>query len=252
MARRIGLLTLEEDLSPGYWLNASLRPWGSGIAPVVTSGVPDGYEAYGRLFHPAYRYQPDNTRKPVRWAEVASANGRVTHPAMEWASMTGSLEYLQNANQPGIWDQRPERGSLPLPEAARLADILGQHTATPERCWFAVWEGFAALALPRDETVPMLPIPQRNMLLLSGPLSGITTSMCEDGWDQRASLWWPDDRAWCVATDVDLMATYIGGNRACITELIHDRELEVLEVGPDQRVDWESDTINPLPPRQAG
>ena len=26
------------------------------------------------------------------------------------------------------------------------------------------------------------------------------------------SIWWPEDRAWCVATDIDLFDTYVGGS----------------------------------------
>ena len=61
-------------------------------------------------------------------------------------------------------------------------------------------------------------------------------------------MWWPDDRAWCVGTDVDLMTTYIGASTRCVEDLQSQPNLEILAVSADQRVTWDSDIINPLPP----
>jgi hypothetical protein len=47
----------------------------------------------------------------------------------------------------------PAEGTLPLDTAIALADVLARHTATPDRCWFAVWEGFGALR-PEWRTSP--------------------------------------------------------------------------------------------------
>ena len=86
------------------------------------------------------------------------------------------------------------------------------------------------------------------MLLWAGPLSAATTSFDPPPDDQRASLWWPEDRAWCVATDVDLMTTYVGGGPECIDALVTDDELEAMPVSIDQPVTWDSDQLNQLPP----
>jgi hypothetical protein len=50
-----------------------------------------------------------------------------------------------------------------------------------------------------------------------------------------------------VATDVDLMSTYVGASRPCIAALIGDPQLEAMEVSADQTVHCETDTINPPP-----
>jgi hypothetical protein len=42
------------------------------------------------------------------------------------------------------------------------------------------------------------------------------------------SCWWPEDRAWCVATEIDFTWTYVGGTRECIQQVIDDPELEAL------------------------
>jgi hypothetical protein len=68
-------------------------------------------------------------------------------------------------------------------------------------------------------------------------------------WISRsASLWWPDDHAWCVGTDIDLMTTYVGARARCAGRLLAEAALETLPVSAGQRVTWDSDTINPQPP----
>jgi hypothetical protein len=237
----IGALELATDVSPADWVVSGVRSFEYDVGSLV----PQGFPAYARVFHPAGRRAGEGTAE-VRWAEVAEANGRRAHPAMEWIAITGSWRFLQDTSQPGVWDDPPWQGSLPVRQAARMAELLAAHTATPERCWFGVWEGFGALALPREGS-PLVPMPQRPMLLLSGPLSAVTTSLAEPPLDQRASLWWPQDRAWCVATDVDLMTTYVGGSEACVAALVADDELEVMAVDVDQRTTWDSDRLNPVP-----
>lgn len=61
-----------------------------------------------------------------------------------------------------------------------------------------------------------------------------------------AHLWWPDDHTWCVATDIDLMTTYLGASAECVGAVLADDALEALPATPDQNVTWDSDTVNPL------
>jgi hypothetical protein len=62
--------------------------------------------------------------------------------------------------------------------------------------------------------------------------------------DDGPQIWWPDDRAWCVATEIDLDSTYVGGSRAFIERLMGEPELEVMPAVLDDRVDLGADTIN--------
>jgi hypothetical protein len=235
-ARVIGELEPSMDVAAAAWVVAGVRRFDEFA---VGSLVPQGFAAYGRVFHPAY-----DGGLEVRWAQVARANRRQAHPAMEWGSITGSWRFLEGTCQPGVWDQMPSMGSLPVRQAARLAELLAAHTATPQRCWFAVWEGFGNLAVQLEAT-PRLAMPQRPMLLLRGPLSAAPTSLARHPADQRASLWWPEDRSWCVATDVDLLSTYVGGSQECIASVVAADDIEAMVVPVDQRVTWDSDAINP-------
>jgi hypothetical protein len=69
-----------------------------------------------------------------------------------------------------------------------------------------------------------LELPHREYYLLGGPLTGVTELRDPNeipgagGW-QRPDLFWPDDRRWFVATDVDFWSLYIGGDAAFIDDL---------------------------------
>lgn len=230
----VGELTLVWDTGPGDWVLHRVRDFTQNVGSVV----PQGFAAYARVFHPAARLG-----EPVSWEQVAAANGRMAHPGMEWTAITGSWRFVRGDTQSTLWDEEPPVGQLPEAPAARLAGVLAAHTSTPQRCWFGIWDGYAGLPLPA--TAPRLRLPQRGMYLLSGALSAVTTSLG----DRRANLWWPDDRAWCVGTDIDLMTTYVGGSRSGIRDVVADDRLEALPVPVDQRVTWDSDVVNPLPER---
>src|SRR4051812_38936935 len=111
-------LTSSEDTAPADWIVAALRTFGES----VLSLVPGGFPRYVRVFHPAYRFDPQSpdpwgTRTPVRWAEVAATNGTHFHAGAQWLALTGSYAFFRDP-QPGVYDHRPAEGSLP-PEAIR-------------------------------------------------------------------------------------------------------------------------------------
>lgn len=239
----LGELRLVADVGSADWIVAGVRDF----EYVVGSLLPVGFDAYARVFHPAAR-RVDGEWVEVSWSQVAAANGRVAHAGMEWIAITGDGRYLHGDTQPGIWDQEPSEGSLPVRQAASLAGVLSRFTATPSACSFAVWDGSGAPAYPRG-AAPTVSMPHRPMALFAGPLSAVTTSFDEPPFDQRAHLWWPRDRSWCVATDVDLMTTYVAGSVECIGAVLAEGELESFPVTADQKVTWDSDTVNPTPPR---
>lgn len=154
------------DTGSADWVVAGIR----GFAESVLSLVPAGFPAYLRVFHSAYR----RDMTPVRWAEIAAANGTRAHPGMQLISITGSLRF-EHDPQTGVYDYEPEVGSLPSEVAEPLARVLARHTTTPERCWFAVWHGFGAL--PAEvRSAPTFTLPSREYHLLAGPLGAITES----------------------------------------------------------------------------
>jgi hypothetical protein len=238
---RIGDYRSAPDAALASWVVEGLR----GFAESVLSLVPEGFEAYARVFHPARNGDPE---VPVRWRDVAQANGRTAHPMMQWPSITGSFRFYQRDHQPGLWDREPERGALPEDLVPMLIPVLARHTATPRGCFFAVWDGWGALE-PGVADAPAFEIPHRRLFLLTGPTTAVCHSLEAPPWWQSPSLWWPDDRSWCVATEIDFETTYVGGTRACIAELTAHPDLEAVAVQPSDGVTWASDQVNPAPAR---
>jgi hypothetical protein len=237
------------------WLGPRLASFG---AWTVRSIVPTGFEAYVRVFHPAGEAEDART-----WAQLAERYGRVMHAHAEFERLVPPRE------RPNVGD--PPTGYLWPEQTAALADVTARHTGTPDRCWFCLWEGWGWVqgppavgvlaerlqqrrALTRDSPFQLeggrVSLPGRKYLLFEGPLASVADFgywiEFPDGrrfferWSPN--IWWPDDRAWCVATETDLDSTYVGGSEDLIAGLLADPRLEALRVDAD---DVRSDTINP-------
>ena len=131
----------------------------------------------------------------------------------------------------------------------QLIPVLATHTSTPDRCWFAIWEGHGfdtsmrmLAATPRDDderrevererqrlreddvrrnasiravlnTLASFDLPHRRYYLVRGALTAASQIECPPGpFPQPPDLWWPDDRRWFVGGDTDLDWCYIGGS----------------------------------------
>jgi hypothetical protein len=139
-----------------------------------------------------------------------------------------------------------------------VAEVGARHTSQPERAWFAVWEGHgfdtatsqvawweppadeaerrvreAHRARVRDEgrrrntairaelaVVPRFAVPDRTYYLMEGPVAAVVGLRDpSSGQWRNPDLFWPDDRRWFVATDVDFWSLFVGGDHDFITEL---------------------------------
>ena len=229
------------DAHAADWVAGGLRGFGES----VLSLVPAGFSDYLRVFHPAYR-TGGSDRAAVTWAEIASANGMHMHAGVQLGSITGSERY-ESEGQPGVFDEPPETGSIPPELLGPLVSVLARHTGTPSACYFAVWDGVAWLP-PEARSAPTFSVPHRAYHLLTGPVGAV--SELADAWQplrapQSPNLWWPQDHAWCVASEVDLKSTYIGADRSCVQELMSVPGVEAAAVSPDLGIDWLSDALNP-------
>jgi hypothetical protein len=78
-----------------------------------------------------------------------------------------------------------------------------------------------------------------------GPIeTALATPPGSQDWDQSPNIWWPDDRAWCVATEVDYARTYVGGNLDLIVRILTDVRVEVLPARLTDQPFYESDVLN--------
>ena len=178
----------------------------------------------------------------MSWSTVASWNGKVVHPQMEFSPIA-NLDPLRYDDPP--WGARPGDGVLPEDECRHLLGVLREFTTTPERCYSGIWHGWADFTNPFHLGWPTLEIPGagREYFIFRGPVDGVM-SFYEWLMDQSPNLWWPEDRAWFVATEIDFNSTFVGGSAACIERVLAHPELEALPIAIDARVDAFGDTIN--------
>jgi hypothetical protein len=224
--------------SAADWIGPRLH----GFALDTGSIVPEGFDAYCRVLHP-FRGRSDD--KPTRtWAEVAAENGRIMHPEVQPHTIFRPI----GAKKPKDWahdhttDNELEWGSCPPAVLGALVDVLGRHTATPERCWFCAWEGRGFLDF--DGVRERVRLPSRNYLLYTGPIELATTPLDDVCGRSSPHLWWPDDRAWIVATEIDFAWTYVGGASSLVGELLDDPRIEALAAELSDEPFYGSDTVN--------
>jgi hypothetical protein len=260
MARR-SRLRFAADVSAADWVAANVGPFGSGVGALV----PRGFQAYARILHPAWKAGD----LPVTWAEVAAWSGRGVHPCVQFEAIARPAAGAGMTARP--WQSAPDPGTLPPRLLSALCDILAAHTGTPDRCWFTVWDGYSrtpdsdamvaavapggAVGEPRGPRVlpPQFPpggislpevfLPERPYLLLEGPLDA-AGELAMTLYDQSPSLFWPDDHAWLVATDVDLDSTYLGGSVALARDLLAAGHLEAVPASVTDPVLADSDDVN--------
>jgi hypothetical protein len=210
----------------------------------VGSVVPMGFDAYARVCHPAFTRHDD--RRPVRWSEVAAWAGRVVHAEMQWEAI--SRPALAKV-EPLPWHDEPYLARCPPEVRGPLTDILRVHTTSPDPCWVCIWDGYGGLEDVLTG-IPRVHHPQRDYALLRASLETIASGvLVGPGWAEP-NIWWPEDRAWCVATEIDFRWTYVAGTHECIRAVLADSRLEALATQPDHLGSYNGDVINgPVAPR---
>jgi hypothetical protein len=263
-------LRVSDDVSAAAWIAPRL----TGGLGAVTMTVPAGYPAYARICHPAAARDGGW----ATWSQVAQLTGRQAHPTMQWHALVGSPDpfTMRGSLWPG---SDPDRGNLVPEVLGPLCDLLSNHTATSEHCFFCLWEGYgwvhggSAIAptwsvppgapFPPDSSLQewrrpafsaeelsrqRVHLPHRDYLLLVGPLF----AALQVGWrptadwfhPQSPNLFWPADRAWCVASEVDFDSTLVGGTAELVSDILQAPALDSLPVQPGDSLAADADRIN--------
>ena len=208
------------DGSPAAWLTEREQPWQrlSGFGPA-------GYEAYARL-----RFIPD--------------------PA--W--------FGQEESDHGGGDDLPSE----LDQLRTVVEVLRRHTRTPDDAWHCLWDGWGDLHVgatglltfgddgggsshgapafgPGVLGEPTVHHPGRDYHLFTGSLADLGNWGADDiapGVPRTAmvpAFVWPEDRAWCIAADIDPHWAGIGGSRAAINELVALSTVDVVHADPSEK-----------------
>jgi hypothetical protein len=241
-----------EAVGEADWIADRLSPFGECVASVV----PGGFEAYARVLHPAEASHGDHGRL-VRWREVADWSGLPLRPDSQFHSI--ALPPIRPAADAPWRSQGPSSGSLFPADAEALAEILRTWTTTPDNCWFCLWEGYGwdnIVLATRGEPSPVLPdpipetarqgprvhLPARDYLFYSGPVEAVLATVPLANSEQTPNLWWPADRTWCVASEIDLAWTYVGGPADMIERVLASEDIEALPAEPEDSLtrveDW--------------
>jgi hypothetical protein len=242
-------LTPSDEIEAADWIAGRLHPFAQDVGSVV----PTGFKAYSRIFHPASRLAGIEEVE-MRWSDVADWSGRTVHPEMQFHTIAVPLPDRETRIQ--AWNGEPRLGVLSEAQGRALIRLLARHTSTPETCWFCVWDGYGGfhrtelrarwsrlkLRFQKHEPVRLegkrVSLPGRDYLLFKGPLALAV------GHQDGPNLWWPDDRSWCVASEIDFPYTYVGGSQELIEEILADPSLEALPAALDQGITAFSDKVN--------
>ena len=262
---------LMRDISPASWVIDRFRPWGVDYPQPVACVMPDVFDAYARVLHPGREYIRDSdgqmTVRWVRWSELAARRGVEVTAATRWEEASGFMP--QTGPVDGI--DEPYDGSMPESLVEAVATFLHPRTTTPGACWFGMWEGngtwwkgshagpltrsdldvvlntddpeliarIRAEAERRDQErddvlrhTPTFGTPRRQFFLMLGPLSA-ARPLTDAGGGSSPNLWWPEDRAWFVSTEVDGLSTYVGGDASMIDALTASRTIEAFRTSVD-------------------
>jgi hypothetical protein len=249
------------DVESTMWINDALQPWGQvEDGTLVGQIVPSGFEAYARVFHPARRSSLDSREQqaPLRWTEIARARGCTAHPEMQIEALMDEFhgDHWGETETGEFWS--PPHEWLDEDAALALASVLQPFSSSIVDAWFMLWDGYGdfgawidsvprgVVGLDRSEH-PRGEFAHgtwalRHYLMFRGPLEGLPAWF--DRRYESPNYWWPDDRTWIVATEIDGYSTYVGGSTACIDAVLGSPLLEALPSSLDHRFDMRGDSIN--------
>jgi len=251
-----GIVAAADPEEADWLINAIDHRWvrTATVAATVGMMVPDRFEAYARILHPAPQFssEPSSDRadltpapRTVRWEEVAAWSGRIIHAGAQFHRViTPAIGRFVTSPDFGVGAPPAE---TPHSVLTAVATVLAQHTATLRQCWFALWDGYGDLQTGhnRDNVrgPARLRLPARTYLLYSGPLSVIAEFATPES-PHSPTLWWPQDRAWFVGSDPDLDSTYLGGSAPAVQDLLAEPGLELVLTNRSQSVAFDADDLN--------
>jgi hypothetical protein len=196
-------------------------------------------------------FRPADATTSTRWIDEACQGEWWTVGALVPNHYEGLLRVYAPAPCDAWWSAYREIFEV-------VASVGERHTSSPDEAWFAVWEGHGFDNItsrvvwwdaPADEAeqqardderhrlrdedrrrnaairtelnrIPRSDRPGRAYYLLTGPVRAVTELHHPDAPEWRnPDLFWPDDRRWFVATDVDFWSLYIGGSSSFVREI---------------------------------
>lgn len=215
-----------DDGQADWWLD-QLEPWGEqGIS--VSSLIPSTLPAACQVLHP----WSDSDDEPISWRAAAQQLGFRSVTDLD---RTREMHSIPAAEAAGL---SASPGQLDTFTAGALIEVLANATTTPDDAFVAIWEGWGNVPGQRFPGAAHLKTQGRGHFLLRGPLTGALSSVAVAGRDQPATgLWWPADRAWFVATEVEFEWTFVAGRPTLIDRVLTDDRIEAAAISFDAPAD---------------
>lgn len=190
--------------------------------------------------------------------------------------MADSPDYLRAAGEPYVYPFPDEIMSVEGDMGDALVDALipalTAATSTPERCHYALWEGWGdfhaqTIVWAQDSSGPQIEAAEivnrlrladavahafvescpvqpwwggRDMRLFDGPIDAVaaigSTPFGDELRRRGPQWWWPEDRSWFVATEIDYPWTYLAGSVALVDAITGDPRVEAVRI--DGTANW--------------
>jgi hypothetical protein len=218
------------DVEAARWLVERLHPLGRDVGSVV----PAGFAAYVRLDHPVDGDDEDD--EP--WVGGLSP-GDAEALASALAGFTGTPDDCWFC----LWDGYGDvTGAVAVFVAAEPTDADSAGAESVEDLQRRAEDDLDRQKRAVADVVDRcgrVEAPDREYLLFRGPVAAVTAASTAGagigpGIDvlDGPNLWWPADRAWVVASEIDLAWTYVAGPEALAETLLADPRFTVSPTTP--------------------
>ncbi len=158
-------------------------------------------------------FHPARTTSPSKWLTEGLVGFTNNHLLIVNSVIpTGFPTYARIIHPNSRWLSRPE--------CTALLNILQNTT-----CHFAIWTGYNH-QLPKSSKFK---IPRGDEYsLYTGDITGVLAF--HNAIQQPPNIWWPEDKAWCIASDIDSHDTFIGASDSHIKAIAATLETEPINL----------------------
>ena len=140
---------------------------------------------------------PMTTSDPASWLADSTPRSDDLRPA---SLIPAYPTYVRIENR----QEEPLVGLIDADVLAAMLPVLVAATATPGSCFFALWTGYDI-----GDAGALVDIDHLRYSLWQGNVAD-ATAFGPIGLGQTPNFWWPKDRAWCVASHIDLPVSLVG------------------------------------------
>jgi hypothetical protein len=219
------------------WLSRALAADGQ---LSVGACIPACYTAYARIMHPLYRLSASGEPVPVRWGEIAATHGRTVDDEICFVGIDGQPRERANRDDDTVetrgarpmWDIDAAQGYMPAEVCTALLPALRAAT-TSQQLVALVCDRFATADYSRYPIAGTFTLNFSRRCFAYQCTFDEIFQLVHEPYVITPALWYPTDRAWCVATDIDHTWSYIGGTERLLHELRESNTLEIVPVSRD-------------------